>query len=63
MREEASKVASSALWLAIGMVAAVLALVFALWTIIYSVALLVRLYDTRHRPQRRDFVGKELKSF
>ena len=44
LREEASNVASSVLWLAVGGVAAVMAFVFALWTIVYSVALLVPMW-------------------
>jgi uncharacterized membrane protein YqjE len=44
LREEASKVASSVLWLAVGVVTAVLASVFALWTIVYSVALLIPMW-------------------
>jgi hypothetical protein len=44
LKEEASKVASSFLWLAVGGVAAVLALVFVLWTIVYSLALLLPMW-------------------
>jgi uncharacterized membrane protein YqjE len=44
LREEASKVASSVLWLGVGVVAAILAFGFALWTIVYSVALVVPMW-------------------
>jgi hypothetical protein len=44
LREEASRVASSVRWIAGGVVAAVMALVLVLWTIVYAVATLVPMW-------------------
>jgi uncharacterized membrane protein YqjE len=40
LREEASKAAMSATWLAVGAVCALFALLFGLWTLVYALALI-----------------------